>query len=258
MLSLDPSKKIDGVYFLSEKAAGSFDESTYAQVRRKEGRLYPDSIVKKLPKISKDHPLYDEWEVRKKSCNKISKYISNKKYKTILEVGCGNGWLTHNIAVKCRCFAVGVDLNQEELKQAARVFGNNEKIRFIYGNILEDIFPNKFFDLIIFAASIQYFQDVNSTISSVFRFLKPAGEIHIIDTNFYDKDELENARKRTRDYYNKLGFSVMAENYFHHTWSELKSFNYRILIDKFYIITKIYGKIRKAGKQFFPWIVITK
>ena len=256
MLNLDHSQKIDGVYFLSEKASIGVDENLYVQVRKKEGRIYPDMVVKTLPLFYKNHPLKSEWIIRQKSCDKILKYISRKKYKIILEIGCGNGWLSNNILEKCGCFVAGVDVNREELKQAARIFGRNDNVRFIYGNIFEDIFPHEIFDMIIFAASIQYFSNIDKTLSSVFRFLKASGEIHIIDSKFYHENEVDGARERSRRYYSELGIQEMTKYYFHHSWNELDKFNYLIMNSKFYKMSKVLNLNKKLRQTNFPWIAI--
>jgi len=256
MLNLDASKKIDGVYYLSSSDNAIFDEDSYILVRKREGRFYPDSVVKDLPSIEFDHHLKDEWAVRERSVKKISEHIKKNKFGTVLDVGCGNGWFSNSISKSCNCFTAGLDLNQAELAQAARVFGRNDMVKFIYGNIFEDIFPIGFFDIIIFAASIQYFSSFNTTITSIFRFLKPGGEIHIIDSNFYDDSEIESARVRSRNYYNQLGIPVMAEYYFHHSWNELEKFDYRLINHRNYRLSKFLAYFGSSGSIVFPWIVI--
>ncbi|MHB8579861.1 MAG: class I SAM-dependent methyltransferase [Ignavibacteriaceae bacterium] len=258
MLELSVPPNIDGVYYLSSIIQKSFDEETYLTVRRKELRIYSDSIVKKLPSIEPEHFLKNEWSVRKKSFEKLVRYISSKKVQSILEIGCGNGWLSNGISERCGCFVAGLDLNKEELKQAARVFVNNKKVKFIFGNIFDDIFPPAVFDFIIFAASIQYFNDLDKVLSSVLRFLMPDGEIHVIDSHFYDTNEIENARMRTRNYYDRLGFPNMSENYIHHSWRELDKFNYLIRNAMFYKPSKILNRFGKLRFTKFPWIVINK
>ncbi len=256
MLDLDSSKKIDGVYFLSEKASIGFDDNVYIQVRKKEGRIYPDTVVKTLPLIDKNHPLKSEWIIRQKSSDKILKYISRNNYKTILEIGCGNGWLSNKISERCGCLVAGVDLNREELLQAARVFRNNNQVKFIYGNIFEDLFTHEFFDMVIFAASIQYFNDIEKTMSSLFRFLKPGGEIHIIDSKFYKENETNGARERSKRYYSELGIPEMTKYYFHHSWNELEKFNYFIIDSKIYKMSKVLKLNKKLRQANFPWIAI--
>ncbi len=258
MLDLNASDKIDGVYYLSAVTLESFDEKEYVSVREREGRLYPDSIVKYLPLVESSHPLTQEWAIRKRSFDKLLRYIRRKNYQTILEVGCGNGWLSNGIASKADCKVVGLDLNQEELKQAARVFGNNKKLKFAYGNIFEDIFPAEIFDIIIFASSIQYFNNLHNLIQAAFRFLKPNGELHIIDSKFYNTNEVEAAKKRTENYYSNLGFPNMAKSYFHHTWSDLKEFKYRIMNSWLYSFHKKAKFLNKFSGVPFPWIIIMK
>ncbi len=256
MLDLDSSKKIDGVYFLSDRVSIGFDENIYIQVRKKEGRIYPDTVVKTLPLIDKNHPLKSEWIIRQKSRDKILKYISRKNYKTILEVGCGNGWLSNAISERCGCLVAGVDLNREELQQAARVFRKNDHVKFIYGNIFENLFPHEFFNMVIFAASIQYFNDLNKTISSIIRYLKPGGEIHIVDSKFYKENEIDCARERSKRYYTELGIPEMTKYYFHHSWNELEKYNYLIMDSKFYKMSKVLKLNKKQRQANFPWIAI--
>ena len=255
MLDFNSTKIINGVYYLSENNTDIFDEDIYLQVRKQEGRLYTDSILKRLPLINKDHPLFEEWCVRKRSANKIAKYISNKKYNNLLEIGCGNGWLCNYISERCGCFAIGIDLNKFELEQAARVFGKSEKVKFIYGNIYENIFPPALFEIIIFAASIQYFKNLNLIITSVLPLLKPKGEIHIIDTYFYDKAEIENAKNRSDNYYKNLGFPLMSKNYYHHSWDELSYLEYDEINFSNNNFIKVLKKLKISSNAKFPWII---
>src|SRR6478672_1922889 len=133
-------------------------EEKYISLRKKENRLYTDEQVKWLPEIDLSNPHYKEWELRKESRNKLTKHLSSKKIKlNILEVGCGNGWLCHHLSKIPGSNVAGIDINQTELDQARRVFDHIANIEFFYGGIdSEKIRPEKF-DVIIFAASIQYF-----------------------------------------------------------------------------------------------------
>ncbi|MEI9943399.1 MAG: hypothetical protein WDN26_04195 [Chitinophagaceae bacterium] len=45
------------------------------------------------------------------------------------------------------------------------------------------------FDIIIFAAAIQYFPSLAGIINTALDLLKEDGEIHIIDSHFYHSDE---------------------------------------------------------------------
>jgi ubiquinone/menaquinone biosynthesis C-methylase UbiE len=51
----------------------------------------------------------------------------------------------------------GLDINFTEIQQAARVFNGCQKIKFVYGDLRSGILYGRQFDIIVFAASIQYF-----------------------------------------------------------------------------------------------------
>ena len=192
----------------------------YIAVREKEGRLYTDEEVRRLPNSSR-HP--DEWKIRRQTAEALRKAL---KGKNVLEIGCGNGWLTNYLD------ATGVDINEFELEQAKRVFGD----RFILGDLCA--LSGKKYDSIIFAASIQYFKNLEI----IKKALEIAAEVHIVDSCFYPHHLTAEAAQRSRTYYESLGFPEMADYYFHHSLDDLKPFNYKILKDK---------------KPFY-WIKITK
>ena len=227
-------------------------EETYISLRKKENRLYTDEQVKWLPEIERSHPHHKEWQLRKDSCNKLTQHLSNKKIElNILEVGCGNGWLCHHLSRIPGSNVAGIDINKTELEQARRVFDHIENVEFFYGGIdIKEIRTEKF-DTIIFAASIQYFPSVGEIIPAALQLLHPGGEIHIIDSHFYKSSELEDARKRSFDYYHSLQFSEMSDYYFHHCIDELGPFNHKILYHPDLFLNRFL-----KNKNPFPWICI--
>ena len=78
-----------------------------------------------------------------------------------MELGCGNGWLTHHLAMIKNSYVVGVDINRFELEQAARVFNNFNNHKFFYADVFADYFKLGDFDIILLAGSIQYFKDLS-------------------------------------------------------------------------------------------------
>ena len=101
------------------------------------------------------------------------------------EAGCGNGWLSHQLSGVPGISVIGSDINFSELQQAGRVFYKIPNLHFMYGNIESDLFEDKQFDAMIFAASIQYFSNRCRNDQEGLRLLKPGGEIHILDSHFY-------------------------------------------------------------------------
>ncbi|HET6768518.1 MAG TPA: hypothetical protein VFH08_14000, partial [Chitinophagaceae bacterium] len=69
------------------------------QLRKKEQRLYTDGEVRNLPQVPVTHLHFKEWLVRKRSCDRLIKYLDKKNKRLhILEIGCGNGWLSAQLA----------------------------------------------------------------------------------------------------------------------------------------------------------------
>jgi len=193
----------------------------YLIVRAKEQRIYSDDVVKKLPATSKSHPQYGEWKLRQKSTNRFINYLENNSFKSLLEIGCGNGWFTHQCSLKVK-ETVGVDINLQELEQAAKVFKNTQ---FVYWDIFESSPFNQQFDLIVLNAVVQYFTDFEKLIDRLSSLLSAQGELHIVDSPFYLNDKIEAAKERTEAYYQSMNVPEMNVNYFHHSVDCLKEFD---------------------------------
>lgn len=217
-------------YHTMKDASASGFEQLYTRLRRQEGRMYTDDEVALLPFIHNSHPLLREWNIRKNSCRALISYIKQREnILNILEVGCGNGWLSAKLADAADVEVTGLDINTEELEQAKRVFKRIPGLDFMNGTLQADELKDKKFDMILFAASIQYFPSMKHIINASLEHLTLLGEIHIMDSPFYGQQEMEAARQRTKDHFNGMGFPEMARYYFHHSISELGDFQYKIL-----------------------------
>jgi len=105
---------------------GNGFEELYLKLRAKEGRLYPDEIVKLLPEISSTHILNKEWRIRESSAKKIAGYLKAQEIvnPVVLDIGCGNGWLTNYLSTRFPAIYCGVDVNKTELEKQ-----NNQKTK---------------------------------------------------------------------------------------------------------------------------------
>jgi ubiquinone/menaquinone biosynthesis C-methylase UbiE len=226
-------------------------EQFYTTLRKKEGRLHNDTEVKELPHVPKNHPLAAEWKVRKYTAQKLVKYfLAKQKPIRILEIGCGNGWLCHQLSFIPNFTITGLDVNMYELEQADRVFKSIPNISFIYGDIFEDILPEKSFDIIVFAASIQYFSSITEVLDRVIPLLSPNGETHIIDSPFYNSDkEASEAKERSAVYFEKQGAADLAQYYNHHLYSSLVE--YKTTVKKSTLIERL------LKKSYFPWVIVS-
>jgi ubiquinone/menaquinone biosynthesis C-methylase UbiE len=244
----------DGVYFLPGAKTDTVFEKKYICIRDKEKRLYTDNGVLGLPEIDENHPHYAEWLVRARTCKRLVDYLSSKKKPLhILEVGCGNGWLSAQLSKISNTEVYGVDINFTELEQAARVFENRGNVHFIYADMCAgELLPMKF-DVIVFAASMQYFKSLKAVVEVAMQHLNDNGEIHIIDTILYNAHETGEAKKRTQDYYASLGYPEMADHYFHHSKKELKAFHYKLMYNPDKLMNQLF-----RPDDIFPWICIKK
>ncbi|NRD24321.1 class I SAM-dependent methyltransferase [Winogradskyella litoriviva] len=234
----------NNVIYLTEEVTAFSD--IYIAVREKEQRVLTDKTVALLPYLKRN-----EWEYRVKSTERFMSYLSSKKETlAILDVGCGNGWFTNVIAkVSEKNEVIGLDVNRDELEQATRIFKRNN-LQFVYGDIfeIENAFKRQF-DIITLNSCIQYFSEFQALFSTLKLFLKPEGEIHIIDSPFYKKDKIAEAKQRTVSYYTDLGFPEMASNYFHHSINNLQEFE--ILYSN---KNKLLNKILNRKDSPFPWL----
>lgn len=247
----------DGVYFQRGVDKKDAFEKKYISIREKENRIYTDEQVGLLPDIDSSHPHYQEWRLRGESMQRLVRFVNQKKFKIILDIGCGNGWLSSCLA-KTKSEVFALDVNEVELKQGSRVFRRLDNLYFIYADILNNPFKKeKLFDLIVLSSSIQYFPDLPSLIQCLQPLLLEHGEIHILDSPIYtNKAEALSAKKRSDEYFKAMQHSWMNHYYFHHTMDEFRGFEFNILYDP----SSFYNRLKKIffPTSPFPWIQIHK
>lgn len=228
--------------------------SLYASVRSKEGRIYTDDVVRDLPETSPTHPHRAEWRARAASCNRLTRYFVQLKMPLrVLDLGCGNGWLASRIACLQGTRVVGLDRDNPELEQACRVFSNATNLSWVAADIFEPPFPEHAFDAIVIASAIQYFRDLRALLMALMPMLSKRGEIHILDSPLYKREDLDAARERSRNYYARLGFPEMSRHYNHHCVDILEEQKAK------YLYKPDPGTSRPADKLLdspFPWICL--
>jgi ubiquinone/menaquinone biosynthesis C-methylase UbiE len=250
-MDLLPFPMFNNLYCPPESGEHKEFEKKYIQVRQTEKRVYSDEELGRLPDVPATHPHAGEWKIRKISAFHLVHYLeSRNRPQHLLEVGCGNGWLSHELSRIPACRVVGMDINLVELKQAARVFPASSKLKFVYGDPISGILSDLRFDAVVLAACIQYFPSITRLLE-ILRALCLEGEIHILDSPFYKKEDLAGARQRTVDYYQSLGFPEMSEYYHHHSLAEIDPLPYRIMPRP-----GAWKKSLLGRSNPFPWICI--
>ncbi len=231
-----------------ELSKPSFEELYYT-VRGKEGRIYADEQVARLPEIDLIHPFYHEWKIRSRSSRRLLTYLAKKgRPIRILEVGCGNGWLSSKLAGLPGADVTGIDPHRAEIEQAQRVF-HRPNLRFS----CEGFTPGGGdFDVVVFAASFQYFASAADTLSNALTRLRPNGEVHLLDTHFYSGQAAEQSALRSKRYFSDIGMAQMARHYFHHRLSDFEGFPIRILFNP----ANLWNRLTR--KDPFFWISLSK
>ena len=254
------SRVKNGVAYLSDPAGFDTFQENYLAIRKKEGRLFSDARVATLPDSPESDSFYREWLMRKNTLERFGKYIDNHQLqRPVLDIGCGNEWFSSYLKRLTGQTVIGIDINIEELEQAARVF-KKEDLFFVFGDVFDDVFLPGRFHLITLNASVQYFPDLHLLLNRLSALLHEKGEIHLLDSPFYtDGAEAERARGRSLQYYTKIGFPEMAGHYHHHHLTELNEpgpFTVDLLYNPHSLINKLIKSFVRNLSPF-PWIRIT-
>ncbi len=231
----------------------SFEED-YLKVRELEHWVYADEAVAQLPFASQEDTHFNLWKIRTKSMNRFLAYPKVKTAQNILDLGCGNGWFAHRISEKTQAHVFALDINLLELEQGARVF-KDQSIDFVHADVFKAHLPTNFFDLVVLNGLIQYFPSIPELFDRLFELINSDGEIHIIDSPFYQVEEVAKARERTKEYYQKMGVEAMSEQYHHHSWEAIMAFNPK----KLYVPpSKWWAKLRREKDSPFCWLCVKK
>lgn len=242
----------ENLYFLTP-ATDRF-EALYLQVREREGRLYPDELVRQLPQLPTQHPHHREWHLRRWNTQRLLDRLATEGPERLLDLGCGNGWLSHQLAARTGASVLGVDVNAHELRQAARLF-RSDRCQFAYGDIFEAHWPTDYFDVIVLDSCLQYFPDLDRLIPRLRALLGDGGRIHILDSPIYHAAGLPAARQRSRAYYQAQEVDEMTQHYFHHTWEALAPYQAEVLHQPESWTAKLSRRLRGRGTPF-PWLLI--
>ena len=233
-------------------------ESSYITLREKEHRLYKDDEVAQLPHVSPEHPLSKEWKIREHSLRQLIGLMANyPNGKKLLDLGCGNGWLARRLA-ELGMEVLGLDKNETELRQASRLFRENN-LSFVCGDVFHASLDGFQFDTILLASCIQYFPDIAALVSRLLNLVKYSGNILIIDSPLYQSaGEAMEARMRSSKYFSAMGNPEMTEEYFHHTINALKPFSYTLLHEPASMMARVKRIIFKENFSPFPAIQIRR
>jgi len=229
----------------------------YLRAREREGRLLTDDLVAGLPDLPRAHPLRREWQARAASADRLLAYIRGlDRPLSIVDAGCGNGWLTASLADLPGTTVVGLDTNDVELRQALRVFRDRSNLSFAAGDLETMAGPAGPVDVVVLASVIQYVADLAVLLARLRGWLADDGELHILDSPIYRPADVAAAGDRSRTYYASIGVPEMADAYHHHTWDEFAPFSPTVLVAPHPTAGRFLRRLSGRVETPFPWLAI--
>ncbi|UNP77658.1 class I SAM-dependent methyltransferase [Bacillus nitratireducens] len=112
--------------------------------------------------------------------------IVDVQNKQVIDIGCGGGIYTKELALMGAKSVVGLDFSKEILQAAKENCKGFPNISFIHGDAHNIPYPNETFDLIISRAVIHHLQDIPIFIREASRILKKDGILILQDRTIED------------------------------------------------------------------------
>lgn len=103
--------------------------------------------------------------------------VDLKNKKKILDVGCGTGAVTLDIALLTKGEVVGIDIDKEKLKEAERVLSTIPNIELMGADALDLPFEDETFDLVVFNILLLYIKEQQRAINEMARVTKKGGYV---------------------------------------------------------------------------------
>jgi SAM-dependent methyltransferase len=182
---------IEGIYrALSPQQQEAYDRfiKDYEFIRAAEGRSSSDAAYYlALPYKDLTGRLASQWKIRARTFDYLKRHILPRTPVRILDLGAGNGWLSHRLALQGH-MPVAVDLltNHSDGLGAATHFST--RFPRVQAALHHLPFPSKTFDLTLFNASFHYSEDYQQTLAEALRCTRRGGIVAIADTPWYAKE----------------------------------------------------------------------
>ena len=103
---------------------------------------------------------------------------------TVLEVGCGAGFVAFNLHDRYGMIVTGVDVDIEQIEAARDNYGSSETLRFIESDAASLPFDDGEFDLVIMQMVLHHIPEWQATLGELARVLKQ-GHFLIFDDAVY-------------------------------------------------------------------------
>ena len=237
----------------------------YTEVRRAEGRGSTDgTFYRALPVQDLSGRQSEDWRIRSISYQKlIERILTQNGWKEggaprILDLGAGNGWLSHRLAARgYQTIAVDLLTNKEDgLGAQVHYPATFTSVQAEFDHLP---FESNQFGLAIFNASFHYATNYELTLGEALRVLGSGGRVAIMDSPVYRNgssgEEMVREREATfRDEYGFASNSLPNENFL--TYDRLQDLGHHLSLS-WEFIRPYYGlrwllrpwRARLAGRR---------
>ncbi len=252
-----------GVYRVSDPAVWHAYSERQWRRRARQFDLFSDSALSALPRTAPDHPRVSRWRERARATDRLTEYLARQNRLVILDVGCGTGWLSHRLAVlrataELRTTRVwGIDVNERDLRQAARVFVDRPSTKYLLADVLTAALPTGQFTTIVMADTLQYLADPPTALARCLSLLRPGGEIHVLDGPIWGASAVAAARQRMARQLAASGLEWTLEDLSWPTWQMLRPFRPEVLHDPSSTSQRL-ERLWRPEQAPRPWLVIRR
>jgi SAM-dependent methyltransferase len=191
----------------------------YGKIRSAEGRGSEDpAYYLALPYRDLTKRNSAQWAIRARTYEYFEKRILSRQPSDILDLGAGNCWMSHRLALlDHRPVALDIFTDERDGLRAARHYP--ARFPVVEAEFDQLPFAAARFDLVVFNASIHYSTDYRGTLAEALRCLRPAGKVVILDSPIYRRGEHgERMREERHRHFEKLyGFrsdALPSKEYF--------------------------------------------
>ena len=117
-------------------------------------------------------------------CSYMISLMDPSPSKSVLEIGCGTGFISKMLAEQTGMSILGIDLCKSFVKEAEKNCVS-PNLKYICGDfLLANILQERSFDYIVGNGILHHlFKNMQSSLSSIFRLLNPGGKIVFLEPN---------------------------------------------------------------------------
>jgi len=122
--------------------------------------------------------------------SKLLEVLSLTESDRVLDLGCGNGFITEFLSDRTRAFFEGIDISDKAIEQArARTGATNGRLTFSVGNMNQLSFAPQTFSAVVSIDTLYYVNKLEETLRQLIPILKPGGQMGLSYTQWITNAE---------------------------------------------------------------------